>query len=179
MTQGTVLDHDWYPAPLPDNVSIGSESWLYSSYAFLHYRSERPTGVRVGAHSGVYNGTFFDLGRRGEVVIGDYCAVVGATFSTNGRVEIKDYAFLAHEVVIADNAFARPVAEGQPEFASTNVVIGTNAWIGARALLIGSTTIGEGAIVGAGAVVRGDIPDYAIAAGNPASVVGWARPAGG
>jgi acetyltransferase-like isoleucine patch superfamily enzyme len=167
------LEHDWFPRPLPENIRIGEGSWMYSAYAFLHYRSRRPVGVRMGRHSGAYSGTLFELGPDGEVTIGDHCAIVGAIISTNGRVVIHDYAFIAHDVVIADSAMSAP---GPTEVPSHNpsVVIGRNAWVGARAVLLGGARLGEGAILGAGAVLDSAVPDYAIAAGNPACVVGSA-----
>src|SRR5205809_523678 len=77
MSESESLAHDWFPRALPDNVVIGERSWLYSSFAFLHYRSDQPCGVRIGSDSGLYNGTFFDLGPLGEVEIGE-SAIVGA-----------------------------------------------------------------------------------------------------
>src|SRR5688572_11105723 len=77
-----MLEHDWFPDPLGDHVEIGSGSWVHSSYGFLHDRSTRR--VSIGRHSGVYVTTFFDLGPEGQVEIGDYCAIVGAIFATNG-----------------------------------------------------------------------------------------------
>jgi acetyltransferase-like isoleucine patch superfamily enzyme len=181
-----MLEHDWFPEPLPANVIIGERSWLYSSFAFLHYHSQRPYGVRIGHSSGVYHGTFFELGPSGEVEIGDYCAVVGAIFCTNHRVDIKDYAFIAHEVVIADSFAAMPLMcsgslEPRPisDPPAVAIVIGENAWIGARAILLSGARIGEGAIVGAAAVVDFEVPDYAVVAGSPARVVGWAKPVSG
>ncbi len=49
-----------------------------------------------------------------------------------------------------------------------DVTIKNNVWIGSRVTILGSVTIGEGAIIQAGAVVVKDIPPYAIAGGNPA-----------
>lgn len=51
-----------------------------------------------------------------------------------------------------------------------NVTIGDNVWFGDRVIVLGGVNIGEGAIIQAGAVVVKDIPDYAIAGGNPAQV---------
>ena len=51
-----------------------------------------------------------------------------------------------------------------------DVVIGDFVWIGIQVILLPGTTIGEGAIIQAGAVVHGNIPAYAIAGGNPAKV---------
>jgi acetyltransferase-like isoleucine patch superfamily enzyme len=178
MTAPLTLEHDWFPRPLPDNVELGSGSWLYSSYAFLHYRSRRPRGLRVGQHSGVYVGTMFDLGPEGEVEIGDYCAIVGPIISTNQRIGIGDYAFISYDVVLADSPFATPQHSEtrEDERGGEGIVIGENVWIGARATLLSGARIGEGAIIGAVAVVDFEVPDYAVVAGNPARVVGWARP---
>src|SRR5204862_1671807 len=113
MTGGLRLAHDWFPAPLPRNVEIGEGSWLYSAFAFLHCRSSEPVAVRIGRSSGVYQGSFFELGPRGSVAVGDFSTLVGVIVSTNGPVIIGNYCFLAHEVVIADGFAARPWREGE------------------------------------------------------------------
>jgi acetyltransferase-like isoleucine patch superfamily enzyme len=176
------LAHDWFPRPLPDNVIIGERSWCYSSFSCLHYRSRRPCGVRVGHDSGIYHGTFFDLGPDGEVEIGNYCTLVGAIICTNSRVVIGDYAFLAHEVVLADSFAAKPggAQSGNRDYRevcgrSSVISVGENSWIGARAVLLSGAIVGVGAIIGAAALVDFDVPPYAIVAGNPARVVGWAQ----
>jgi acetyltransferase-like isoleucine patch superfamily enzyme len=173
MNQSKALEHDWFPRPLPPNVIIGPRSWCYSAFAFLHYQSRRPCGVRIGRNSGIYNGTFFDLGPEGEVTIGDYCTLVGAIISTNARVEIGDYAFLAHEVVLAEHTVATPPSTPGPKEPDPprSIILGPNCWIGARAILLGGANVGEGAIIGAAAVVNGIVPPYTIAAGNPARVI--------
>ena len=177
---GRRLPHDWYPEPVPDNVVLGEDSWLYSSFAFRHYRSQRPVGVRIGKHSGLYNGTFFDLGPNGELAVGDYCTLVGAIVCSDRRIVIGDYVFIAHEVVLADNAWAVPERfQNEPASGSTpasaSIEIANNAWIGARAIVLGGARIGEGAIVGAAAAVDFEVPPYAIAAGNPGRIVGTVK----
>ena len=180
MPASAYLPHDWFPAPLPANLVSGAGSWIYSSFAFLHYRSARRCGVNVGHDTGIYNGTFFDLGPEAEVVIGEYCAIVGAIISTNGYVEIGDYSFIAHEVVIADSCLSLPwggrkgKTAGNPPTGS-KVVIGRNVWIGARAILLGGARVGEGSIVGAAAVVDYEVPPYSVVVGNPSRVVGEVR----
>lgn len=168
MTLSHSLSHDWFPAPLPGNVTIGERSWLYSSFAFLHSRSRRPEQVAIGHDTGIYNPSFFDLGEEGEVHIGNFCTLVAVTISTNSRVVIGDYSFLAHDVVLADSFAATPAPAGN----SGAIVIESNAWIAARAVLLGGAYIGEGSIVGAFAVVDFKVPPYSIVAGNPARVVG-------
>jgi acetyltransferase-like isoleucine patch superfamily enzyme len=168
------LAHDWFARRLPSNVDIGERSWLYSSFSVIHCRSRRPMAIRVGHDSGLYNGTFFDLGPEGEVEIGNYCTIVGAIFATNGHVEIGDYSFIAHEVVIADGCFAVPPQRDESISlpAATTKRIGENVWIGARAVLVGDIQIGDGAIIGAAAVVKQDVPPYTIVGGNPAVQIG-------
>lgn len=166
------LEHDWFPGTLPPNVRLGAGSWLHSSYALLHFRSRRPTGLRIGRHSGVYVESFFVVGPAGEVTIGDYCTLAGPLIVTNSRVAIGSYVFCSREVVIADSEVAGADGDWPP---GPGISIGDDAWLGARAVVLGGARIGAGAIVGAGAVVDGPVPDYAIVAGNPARVVGWAR----
>jgi acetyltransferase-like isoleucine patch superfamily enzyme len=165
---------------------LGERSWLYSSYAFLHYQSQRPSGVRIGHDSGLYMGTFLDLGPRGEVEIGNFCTLAGPIIAANSRVLIGDYALVSFKVVIADS-FAAVPAEDDGELTMdttdatsdppTTIVVGENVWVGARAVLLPGTRIGDGAIIGASAVVDFEVPPYAIVAGNPARVVSWVRAA--
>lgn len=51
------------------------------------------------------------------------------------------------------------------------IVIGDDCWIGANCVLLDGTTLGKGCVVGAGAVIKGEWPDYAVIAGNPARIV--------
>jgi acetyltransferase-like isoleucine patch superfamily enzyme len=179
----TVLAHDWYPGEVPANVILGERSWLHSSFAFIHHRSEREPSVRIGPDSGVYVGTHFDLGPQGVIEIGRYCAVVGTTFASNDRIVIGDRTLIAYGVVIASSAFAVPpdargtIAADGARGSQRDVRIGSDVWIGARAVVLGGSNVGHGAVIGAAAVVDGEVPDYAVAAGNPARIVGWARPA--
>ena len=171
------LEHDWYSAELPANVSIGERSWIYSSFAFLHCQSQM--GVRIGPDTGVYNGSFFDLGSEGSVEIGKFCSLVGLIISSNGRVVLGDYVFVAHEVVIADGCAATPLEPGRGasqashsiENRSSEIVIGDDVWIGARAIILDGAHIGAGSIIGAASVVDFTVPPLSVVGGNPARVV--------
>ena len=99
------------------------------------------------------------------VTIGDRCVVgKGSGVVGHQRVEIGDDVWTGHY------AAPRPVR------------IGSGSWLGHGALVLGGATIGEHVVVGAGAVVTGDLPDYSVAVGNPARVIrryltgeGWVR----
>jgi tetrahydrodipicolinate N-succinyltransferase len=53
------------------------------------------------------------------------------------------------------------------------IIIGNDVWFGADAKVMSGVTIGDGAIIGAGAVVAKNIPPYAIVAGNPAKIISF------
>jgi acetyltransferase-like isoleucine patch superfamily enzyme len=172
------LEHDWFSWPLPDNVRLGERTWLHSSFAFIHYCSRAPYGVSIGADTGLYAGTFFDLGPNAHVEIGNYCSIVGAIFATNGRISIGDYALIAHEVVFADTHWQTPgngavdTTSLPPSSQPTNsICIGRNVWIGMRAVLVGNLNVGEGAIIAAGTLVTDDVPPFTLCAGNPMQIV--------
>lgn len=167
------LEHDWFSKPVPENVVMGSQSWLYSSFAFSHYESRLPGAVNIGNDTGIYNGTFFDLGPNASIEIGDFCSLVGVIIATNGKVVIGSYTFIAHEVVIADS-FAE-IPSGRKASAKGNIIIGENVWIGANAVILSGAKIGEGAIIGAAAVVDFEVPPFSIVVGNPASIKGTTK----
>lgn len=164
------LAHDWFPADLPDNVLLGSGSWLYSSYAFLHYRSNLPEGVRIGCESGIYDGTFFDLGPGGSIHVGDYTTIVGAIIRSDGPVDIGNYCLIAHEVVISDVACGIPGAPASVRGGGHDqraIKIGRNCWIATGAILLGGAQVGDHSIVGAHTVVDFEIPSGKMVVGNP------------
>ena len=176
MSEPRYLAWDWHSEPLPENLVIGERTWIYSSFAFRHHRSRRADAVYVGDDSGIYLATDFLTGPDGRVRIGNLCSITGAAFVTNGTISIGDYAFVAHEVTFTDSQFAVPF-DGDDVEPGPKTTVGENVWIGARATILGGSHIGDNAVIGAGAVVNGEIPAFAIAAGNPATVIGSVGPA--
>lgn len=94
----------------------------------------------------------------------------GCTFLDQGGITIEDGVFIGPG--------ARILTEHHPEEPALRhrllvrpVVIRRNAWIGAGASVLPGVTVGENAIVAAGAVVTKDVPDNAVAAGVPARVL--------
>ena len=111
------LEHDWLPRDLPSNVLLAPNVFLHSAYAFNHYRSRRPVGLRVGEHTAMYDGTMFDLGPSGEVEIGRYGIVYGTHFVADSRVVVGDYAYLSYEVFITDAD--HPIPPVDPDYDAT------------------------------------------------------------
>jgi NDP-sugar pyrophosphorylase family protein len=160
------------PVPVPENVQIGPECQVWSALAFLHYRSRRPCGLRMGRRSVLWGITMLDLGPDAEVMIGDCSGMLEVTITTNGRVRVGDFAMIGHHVVIAGDSVPAPFGAGvccDPRPAP--IEIGDNVFVAANAIILPGARIGDEAVVGAGAVVDGEVPAGATAFGNPYRVL--------
>ena len=109
------------------------------------------------------------------LVIGDGC-VLGArsTITAHQNVELGDSGFTGQQVFITDasHGYQDPHTPIGKQFgAHQPVVIGSGTWIGHAAVILPGTRIGRNVVVAAGAVVRGEVEDHAVVAGNPARVV--------
>lgn len=82
----------------------------------------------------------------------------------------RDVLFLTHDFSITKGLHA--IGENHNGYIVKSIVVGNNCFIGARALLMPGTTIGDNTIIGAGAVVKGNIPRNSIVVGNPSKVIG-------
>jgi acetyltransferase-like isoleucine patch superfamily enzyme len=168
------LAHDWFAGDLPGNVSISCRSWLHSKYAFRHYHSILKKGLRIGCHSGIHEGRFFDLGPAESIRIGDYTTIVGAIIRSGGPVEIGEYCLIAHEVVLSDNRFGIPgvpAAQKGRINEKRSITVGRNCWIATGAILLGRARVGDDCIVGAHTVVDFEIPAGKLVVGNPPKIL--------
>jgi len=88
-----------------------------------------------------------------------------------GGVKIGDYVLIGPNVIIASSQHRYDI-KGTPIMfqghIKEEVVIGNDVWIGANAVILPGVTIGDGTIIGAGAVVTSDIDPYSIVGGVPA-----------
>lgn len=158
-----------YPITLPDGSAhkgtvfldqvIDHPSWEVGAYS---YASDFTPPEDWASHLAPY---LFGFGQE-KLKIGRYCQIAhGVKFLTSG----------ANHAMDGITTFPFPVfdtdrIEGyQPDTRDT--VIGNDVWLGYGALVCPGARIGNGVIVGAGAVVRGTVPDFAIVSGNPAQVV--------
>ena len=109
------------------------------------------------------------------VRIGDRCLIGrGSGIVGHLSIDIGDDVWTGHQVYITDQNHGyedldRPIAvQSMPE---RPVRIGAGSWLGYGTVVLPGTTIGRHVVIGANSVVRGDIPDYSIAAGNPARII--------
>lgn len=108
--------------------------------------------------------------------IADHVGASGASICAAVRVSIGDHVLLGADVVITDTDF-HPLHRDR-RYAHVSgalhapVIIQDDVFVGARSIVLKGVTIGAGAVIGAGSVVTRDVPAGAIAAGNPARVIG-------
>jgi UDP-2-acetamido-3-amino-2,3-dideoxy-glucuronate N-acetyltransferase len=132
-------------------------------------------GCAIGAQTRI--GAFVEIQK--NATIGARCKISSHTFVCEG-VTIEDEVFVGHGVMFTNDVYPRAVNEdGSQQTEADWQVIKTRvkrrAAIGSNATIIAGIMIGESALVGAGAVVTKDVPDYAIVAGAPARVIGDVR----
>ncbi len=120
---------------------------------------------RIGVGKGVDFGNGCNVVMKECANLGDFALISGdAALLTVGR-----HVMMGQQcIIIVQNH--RYLPEGYDGFEGKDVLIGDYAWIGHRVTILPGVTIGRHAIIGAGAVVTKDVPDYAIAVGNPAVV---------
>ncbi len=106
--------------------------------------------------------------------VGDYSGV-GINAKLHGKVVIGKDVMMGPDVVIhtRNHAFiSTDIPMRKQGFMEENpVFIGDDVWIGERVIILPGVHVGKGAILGAGAVVTKDVPEYAVMGGNPAKVL--------
>jgi acetyltransferase-like isoleucine patch superfamily enzyme len=120
-----------------------------------------------------------DLPERG-LVIGDRCVIgAQATITAHESITIGDDVWFGRNVFISDasHGYQDPDTPiGLQLGAKQPVSIGSGTWVGHGAIILPGARIGRNVVVGAGSVVRGEIPDHAVVAGVPAKVVRTLEP---
>ena len=109
-----------------------------------------------------------------RMMIGAHVGMSGVCICAANSVEIGERTIIGADALITDTDFHSPLPDGSwsndAAGASAPVVIGKGCFIGARAIILKGVTIGDGAVVAAGALVTRDVPAEHLAIGNPAMV---------
>ena len=173
------------PISLKEEMNVGERAGTLTNRPFyVHPTATIDAAAKIGNstriwhYSHVMSGT--DIGR--DCVIGQNVFVAAGTRISNRvkiqnnvsvyeGVELQDYVFCGPSMVFTNVMNPRGHVERKNEFRKTLVKLG--ATLGANCTIVCGNSIGKYAFVGAGSVVTKDVPDFALAVGVPARVVGW------
>ena len=147
--------------PISANVVLGQGVKIFQPDLVNLY------GCTIGNESKI--GAFVEIQK--NAFIGQRCKISSHTFICEG-VTIEDDVFVGHGVMFTNDLYPRATVDGRLQTESDWKVVTTRvkrgASIGSGAVILAGVTIGEQAMIGAGAVVTRDIPDHQTAKGVPA-----------
>lgn len=127
------------------------------------------TGHEIDESFAMFPPFYTDCGK--NIHIGKHVFInAGCKFQDQGGITIGDGTLIGHNVVLATlNHDLNPAK--RKSMIPKPIKIGKNVWIGSNAAVLPGVTIGDNAVIGAGAVVTKDVPANRIAAGVPAKVI--------
>ncbi len=157
----------------PHKIRLG-DNVVIDEGCVLDAKGRNNHGITIGSR--VFIGRFTsvntkdgDIVLEDEVNVGTFCTIFSASRVVVGaRTLIAGYSYLiggGHEFNRSD------VAVSEQARPSRGIAVGPEGWIGAGVSVLDGVTLGRGVVVGANAVVTKDLPDYAVAAGTPATVL--------
>lgn len=143
-----------------ESSQIGKDTKIW---AFAHVLAE----ARIGDNCNICDHVFIE----NDVVLGNNITIKCGVQVWDG-ITIEDNAFIGPNVTFTNDPYPRS-KKYPDEYSKT--LVRNGASIGANATILPGLNIGKKAMIGAGAVVTTDVPDYAIVTGNPARVIGFSE----
>ncbi|WP_256013635.1 acyltransferase [Desertivirga xinjiangensis] len=127
---------------------------------------------QIGAFSAIEEFSTVNNGV-GAVIIGER-TIIGMSNVIIGPVSIGNNVMLAQNIVVSGLNHGYEdvnVPPAEQEVSTKAIIISDDVWIGANSVITAGVTIGKHSVIGAGSVVTKSVPDYAVAAGNPARII--------
>ena len=151
--------------PIADSVKLGKNELVFQPNLVNLYGCTIGDGTKIGA--------FVEIQKNAS--IGARCKISSHTFVCEG-VTIEDEVFVGHGVMFINDRYPRATAAGgalqtEADWTCQPTLVRRGASIGSGATILCGVTIGEKALVGAGAVVTKDVPAGAVVAGVPARLL--------
>src|SRR5512136_526694 len=146
-------------AIVEEGVQLGEGTRIWH---FAHVRK----GAKIGKNGNIGKDVYIDT----NVVIGDNCKIQNFASLYHGLI-VGNNVFIGPHVCFTNDLFPRASIWNEERLVKTIVKDGVS--IGANSTIIAGITIGEFAMIGAGAVVTKDVPNCALVFGNPARIRGF------
>ena len=154
--------------PIADDVCLGHSVLIHHPSLVNLY------GCSIGDHTRI--GAFVEIQK--HVIVGRSCKISSHSFVCEG-VTLEDEVFVGHGVMFINDRYPQATIEGrlqtERDWKVIPVRVKQGASLGSGAVIMCGVTIGRHALVGAGAVVTHDVPDYGVVTGVPARLVGVER----
>lgn len=133
----------------------------------------RVVGAKIGKRTTIYPGVWIFPGK--DLYVGDDVDIaLDVIITTNGGVKIGHRVLIGYRAQILSQNHSIPDRSSKIFDSKHNrkaVVIGDDVWIGANSIILPGVTIGEGAVIAAGAIVTKNVPAFNVVAGVPAEVI--------
>jgi UDP-2-acetamido-3-amino-2,3-dideoxy-glucuronate N-acetyltransferase len=132
-------------------------------------------GCEIGDDTKI--GTFVEIQK--TAIVGNRCKISSHSFLCEGVI-LEDEVFIGHGVMFTNDLYPRATngdgsLKTDSDWITVETLVKFGASIGSNATILPGIIIGKKAIVGAGAVVTRDVPDYAIVVGVPTRIIGDVR----
>lgn len=159
-------------------INIG-EGTMLDDFVVLDCKSEFSPGIVLGEKCLISRNTKISTGYTGYVKIGEH-TIIGENCIIHGPggIEIGGDVLISDSVLLnaGSHVYTDPgktiLSQG---ITTKGIKIGRDVWIGTGVVITDGVTIGQGCVVEAGSVVNSSIPDYSIASGVPARIIGSRR----
>jgi acetyltransferase-like isoleucine patch superfamily enzyme len=179
---------------LKDKASPGNASWLER---FHTWRLAQKPRVTIGRRTVLKRGTEVRICDTGVLTIGEHSVIhqncrllltmpnpkvrigrwvfvgMNTIIASKNSIEIGDYTIFAPNCYVVDHehGFSGSDVILNQRSVLKEVRIGRDCYFGAGSVVLGGVTVGDGAVLGAGSIVKRDVPPYEIWAGNPAEFI--------
>lgn len=153
-------------ADIETEVVVGARSAVW-------HRAQLRNGARIGSDCVIGRDAFIDEG----VVIGDRVKIQNGALLYHG-VTVEDGVFIGPGAILTNDRYPRAITStgdlaSADDWTVSPITLRTGCSIGAGAVVVAGSAVGEYAMVGAGAIVTRNVPAHALVAGNPARRLGW------
>ena len=142
------------------NVVIGNNSMMKR----VSINGEK---IKIGNYTSLWGPNIFISQNKNSISIGNFCSIAkNVSIQEYNHNSKKISTYFIGQNIFNENWENEKISKGE-------IKILNDVWIGEKCTILGGVTIGNGAIIGDGSIVTKNIPDYAIAVGSPAKIIGY------